>query len=717
VFTESAARRRTNGKRWSGVEPRSAFVFDGETMVDQSQRLNFGCWRFGRWLSPDPERLDYRDAQFVCYEEMLLYADDLPQRYPEGYEVLKDYCHRNAATTGAEPLRIHQITGEIPYTTPLLYLVSETEMLRWLRLAACYDDGSGAEGSHIVGLNLSFDLTRVAKRWGRATKGARGGYSLQLWDHEGRESPHLPRVLIKNLGGPKQLIRFAGWFPGHFLDLHMLGFALTNKRLSLAKACQIFEVPGWEELRDRTRDVEHGKITPEYVEYCRDDVRMTSLLYERMMHEHRRHPIAIPATAMYSPASPGKGYLERMGIPPRLVSEPRFSRRVLGRTFTSYTGGRVECRSRCVALEVTYLDFTSMYTTVNALMGIWELVTAKRMKVRRATRKARLFLRDVTRDDLMRKKTWRRLRVFCRLKPDGDILPLRANYDPAMAGIGSNPVHRSETVEDLWYPLAELAASKVMTHGKVPEILEAFELVPEGQDGTLTPVKLRGEIEVDPRREDFFKRVIELRKLHRDDQALGEFLKVLASATSYGIYAQVTPKDSNGGSSSTVNVYGKDERFQVSTELVEEAGAFCFPPIAATITSVARLMLALLESFVTELGGAWAFCDTDSMAIVSTEEGGLIPCPGGEHRNERRCECVKALSWERVRQIQERFESLNPYDPEIVPGSILEPERRTSSSTRRTRASSGCSSVGSHCSPTRSRPSTTACSTSATTAS
>jgi hypothetical protein len=75
-----------------------------------------------------------------------------------------------------------------------------------------------------------------------------------------------------------------------------------------------------------------------------------------MMHEHSRHPIAIPATAMFSPASPGKGYLARMGIQPRLMCEPRFSRRVLGLTFTSYSAGRVECRCRCVVLEVTYLD-------------------------------------------------------------------------------------------------------------------------------------------------------------------------------------------------------------------------------------------------------------------------------------------------------------------------------------------------------------------------
>ena len=60
--------------------------------------------------------------------------------------------------------------------------------------------------------------------------------------------------------------------------------------------------------------------------------------------------------------------------------------------------------------------------------------------------------------------------------------------------------------------------------------------------------------------------------------------------------------------------------------------------MAACITAAARLMLAILETLVTERGGTWAFWDTDSMAIVATEHGGLIECPGGPERDQgRRC--------------------------------------------------------------------------------
>jgi hypothetical protein len=85
-------------------------------------------------------------------------------------------------------------------------------------------------------------------------------------------------------------------------------------------------------------------------------------------------------------------------------------------------------------------------------------------------------------------------------------------------------------------------------------------------------------------------------------------------------------------------------------------------------------MLALLEHSVTRLGGTYAMEDTDSMAIVSTERGGLIPCPGGDQKLSDGREAIKALSWDQVDKLSNRFASLNPYNPDIVPGSILKIE-------------------------------------------
>ena len=84
-------------------------------------------------------------------------------------------------------------------------------------------------------------------------------------------------------------------------------------------------------------------------------------------------------------------------------------------------------------------------------------------------------------------------------------------------------------------------------------------------------------------------------------------------------------------------------------------------------------MLALLEREVADRGGTYAFCDTDSMAIVSTENGGLVPCRGGSHRTSEGQEAIRALPWSEVEELREKFQALNPYD-ERVPGSVLELE-------------------------------------------
>jgi hypothetical protein len=80
-------------------------------------------------------------------------------------------------------------------------------------------------------------------------------------------------------------------------------------------------------------------------------------------------------------------------------------------------------------------------------------------------------------------------------------------------------------------------------------------------------------------------------------------------------------------------------------------------------------MLALLERSVTDGGGTYAMEDTDSLAIVATEKGGPISLGSTEGH-----ESVKALSWREVEQISKKFELLNPYDRNAVPGSILKIE-------------------------------------------
>ena len=106
----------------------------------------------------------------------------------------------------------------------------------------------------------------------------------------------------------------------------------------------------------------------------------------------------------------------------------------------------------------------------------------------------------------------------------------------------------------------------------------------------------------------------------------------------------------------------------------EVPGEYCFPPMASLITSGARLMLASLEHAVTTRGGTYAMEDTDSMAIVASEAGGLVACPGGPFRLSDGREAIKALTWADVAEIVDKLSSLNPYDRDVVPGSVLKIE-------------------------------------------
>jgi hypothetical protein len=226
----------------------------------------------------------------------------------------------------------------------------------------------------------------------------------------------------------------------------------------------------------------------------------------------------------------------------------------------------------------------------------------------------------------------------------------------------------------------------MLLSGKPPKVLKAYRLVPEGLQKGLRSVRLRGAIPIVPTTQDFFRSLIEKRKRLKGEPSipadertrLDAFLKVLANSGSYGIFAEMNREELPAKKGETVTVYGLDEPFSVTTHAPEEPGPFCFPPIAALIPAAARLMLALLERCVTDAGGAYAFCDTDSMAIIATETGGLVPCAGGPYSGPS----VQALSWNKVDAIVARFASLNPYDRAIVHGSILKIEDENSDGDR-----------------------------------
>jgi hypothetical protein len=646
--------------------PRFVLVLDTETTINQAQALTFGSFRRYRVVT------EAGTVRLLLLEEGLFHGDDLADRDPGGLAAIERYASQ---TSGLPLIPASRFIHEV--LTPRCYKRRDAHLL--------------------VGFNLPFDLSRLASDWGEARGEHEGGFSFVLETYgdaeRRRENPWRPRIAIKTIDSKRHLMGFTrpagedrAWrrgFRGHFLDCRTFAFALTNESHSLASAC---EALGVEHPKQRTE--RHGEITPEYIDYNRADVQATAEVFAKLLEEHLRHPIDLQPTKAFSPASIGKAYLRAMGIQPVLERQPDFPPEVLAAALSAFYGGRAEDRIRKVPMPVTYRDFLSMYATVNALMGLWDFVVAERIEVEEATEDVRRFLARVSLDDCLRPETWKGLAVLVQIVPDDDMLPVRSTYEPGGTwNIGINPL-RSE--RPLWYALGDVVPSTLLT-GRPPRVARALRLVPRGLQAHLRSVRLRGEVEVDPASQDFFRVVTERRRLleDRDDpgsERLRGFLKVLANASSYGIYAEVVRHELSGRKRERVRVYREDgTSFEDEVRAVEEFGEFAFPPLATFISAGARLMLAILERTVSDAGGIYAFSDTDSMAIVSTRTGGVVACPGGPERTPGGAPAVRALSWEKVDRIIARFEALNPYDREAVPGSILklEPENLDERTGRR----------------------------------
>jgi hypothetical protein len=643
-------------------EPNGILVFDTETTIDRTQSLTFGAYRL--YTGP-------LDALHLV-DEGLFYADDLPTTDPKGMAELRRYVATHDSARGhdwRQPLR----------------LLSREEFVESVFFGSAY---RGRD--RIVGFNLPFDLSRLAVEVGEARSEARGGFSLILSRGRNghRERKHRPRVTIRQLDSKRAFISFTKplrpdrvdripeesldfeaddhyvW-RGRFLDLKTLAFALTAESHSLQSACEAFGLLGKDSVEG------HGVITESYIDYCRQDVAATTELYKALMAEFNRHPIALAPERAYSSASIAKAYLAAMGVQPFLERQPDFSPEALGIAMCSFYGGRAECRIRRLSVPVALVDFTSMYPSVGALMNLRRFHTAARIDVEEATEEVAQLLSRVSLEGSFDRDFWPGLVGFALVVPDGDILPVRAAYDGVTYGIGVNPVFSDEP---LWYSIPDLVASVLLTD-KVPRVLRAIRLVAVGRLESLQRALLRGAIEMNPSRSDVFVAMVEERQRikQRTDlpsnerDRLSDSTKIVANSGSYGIFSEFNPADLGAGKSELVTVYGRKEAFKDRVTAPEEPGSYCFPPIAACITGAARLMLSMLECCVTDHGGSWAFCDTDSMAIVADEASGTIACPGGEETGLHAESSIRALSLDEVDAIRQRFNCLSPYDPEIVP--------------------------------------------------
>jgi len=576
---------------------RRILVFDTETTTDEYQNL-----RFGQAFIVEKENVLVHEAGNVRdFDHILFYGDDIT---PEELKVMQEW--KPADKWAAMPVLMHVSEFVKKVLLPEL-AINKT---------IC------------VGFNLLFDLTRIAIGVKTRTKGKhKDEFELVFDDIKDNRTP---TIFIKPKDAKSQFIKLGraknqGWF----LDLRQLVFALTNQSMSLKRACQEYATKHQKTEADSDG---YEVITPTNLEYNYQDVYCTFDLYGALMQEYDNHPVSElkEAGRIYSPAGMGKAYYECMNIQPLSVVQPDFPKVVLGYAMVSYYGGRAECHYRKEPVKAYHTDVLSMYPSVFVLQKLWNWVIADGFSVKDdkdTTQEIKGFVSDLTFDDLFSKETWLKIPGLVLVKPNKNLLPVRADYKNHKQ-IGLNYL---TSTTPMWYTLADVIACKILT-GETPEIIKGIRIIPNAPQPGLDNTFLRNTIPINPGKIDFFKKVIELRKefkakkkqakkdgdkhLETESENMQMFLKILANSTSYGAYVELNREDLDN--SEELNIYGLDN-FTVSAGKYEKPGKLFNPAIATMITGAARLVLAMVQKATEDKGGSYAFCDTDSMCIIDPE--------------------------------------------------------------------------------------------------
>jgi hypothetical protein len=612
-------RRRTDAERTPRSPSGIAVIFDTETWTDPAQRLRFGAYQI-------------RDRGELI-ERGLFHAEDTPRA---------DLAVLNATLAAEEPTN----SGE------RLRVLTRAEFVEEVFFKWGYD-----VGGRIMGFNLPFDISRVATAYTYAKASMRGGFSFTLAEAR-------PNVRVKHLSLRAAFIDFAGKRGdrmdaerGFFVDVKTLAAALTSGSHSLASLTRLLGVTPKSPLDDYG-----GPLTPEMVRYGMNDVQLTWECYAALAAKFQAYGLEdADVCDLYSEASLGKMFLRAMGIKPWREAQPNFPPALIGQIMSGYYGGRAEVHIRREITPVIHCDFLSMYPTVCTLMGLWRFVIAEGIEPNDATEEVRRFVAECAPENLRRPETWRQLHCIVQVKPDDDIFPVRAHYGGSEgASIG---VNRLTSDEPLWFTLADVLAAKTLA-GKSPQIVSAIRFAPlKPQDG-LRPIMLEG-VPIDPRKDDFYKLLIDQRRRVRaaeksapeaEKAALNsaqQSLKILANATSYGIFVELNVQSLDSPRQATCFDHRGVGR-PITVRKREDPGQYFHPILGALITGAARLMLALAESRAIAEGLDWAFCDTDSLAVANVAD------------------LAETEFVERASVLARWFEPLNPYEEM---GTILQIEK------------------------------------------
>jgi hypothetical protein len=485
-----------------------------------------------------------------------------------------------------------------------------------------------------IGFGLPFILSRLAID---VTESRRhpNGFSFTL-----SERVKFPHIVIKSIDSKSQFIEFnktfrkkitehIPYYRGCFVDCKTLGFVLTNNSYTLESAIYEFDVP---------------VIVGESV----NNVLAIYSLYNQLMSRYKIFCLGKLENKLFSPASIGVSYLEKIGVKPFLKQNLDFSKEMLGKIMSTYYGARVEARIVNIPTLTTILDFASMYPTLFVLFEMYSLLIAEKISYHNTTETTQEFLDKITINQINKPETWKNMITICKIVPDEDILPVRSDYSESILNVGLNYLKSSDET-GLYYTLPDLIASKLRT-GKTPKIIEAVTFFPQDVQSGLREIEILQDITL-KKGEDLFKKLIETRfAIKKQNQTkeldqIQKILKIIANSTCYGKFIQLDTR--NTILEKKVTVYGLDT-FDAETFKLENPAKFFHPIISVFLTAGSRLILAAAEHLLEQNKGYMMYCDTDSVFV----------------------------SPDHTKLIQDFFRPLNPYSQEMEMFKIQEEDSK-----------------------------------------
>jgi len=604
AYAEPAKKPPATRKSRRSAPPSAwTLVFDTETTIDASQRLRIGTYRIY-----EENELDEQGIFYVPDDPLALSSEDIA--------TIKSYARRKRCKLRTVADFVDNVFYQVGYHFR----------------------------ATIVGFNLPFDISRLAIGHDAARavtitskedpearttyRNMVGGFTFQLSQHK------RPRVLIKHRSSKDAFYQFTSLVRGgrarrgFFVDVKTIAAALLGKPFTLKKLAEELEV----EHRKLQEDKHGGPVTEKYLDYAVRDTLATWECFQALRDRFNGYQLKqTPLHTLHSEASLGKAYLKQMGIRPFMEVHPDFPRELLGAIMSSYFGGRSEVHIRRKVTRVLYCDFLSMYPTVSTLMGSWAWVRSQGVIWDDATKDIQALLKSISLADLQNPTFWPSLTTLVQVQPDQDIFPVRAKYGSEDEQYRLALNHLTSKTP-LWFTLADCIASTFLT-GRPPKVLKAWRFAPRGVQPDLKAIDIAGnpDYRVNPGTEDFYKRLIDLRRSVQKRQKKAKngitadilkneqlAIKNVANATTYGIFIELNPDEGKETQSGTC--YGACESFPINIAAYEQPGAYFHPLIAVFTTGAARLMLATAEHLAIAAGLTWAFCDTDSMALAKPDD-------------------------------------------------------------------------------------------------